>query len=240
MLADGQTKVMAPSAALATAPPREEPNVSRDRPLVEETRRDELTEMMSFKGGDKAADGSSPKADAPAAAPSAITAQSLKAEAPPATPAPAAQPPVLAQAPETASPAPAHAASERAPGPREQTKAVDVARALAPLPDTPPPSALIETARAADAAQAPAPKAVDVARPPASHPATPPSSAPTPSAVAPRRRRNPASARPRRSKRDWPIWRRRSRTVRTKRVRGSKRRKPKRIRSKRSPNSARS
>ena len=150
MLADGQTKVMAPSAALATAPPREAPNVSRDRPLVNETRRDELTEMMSFKGGDKAADGSTPKADAPAAAPSGITAQSPKAEPPSATAAPAAQPPVVAQAPETASPAPAHPASERsavppaapeakAPGPAEQTKAVDVARALAPLPVTPPP-----------------------------------------------------------------------------------------------------
>ena len=165
MLADGQTTVMAPSAALATAPPREEPNVSRDRPLVEETRRDELTEMMSFKGGDKAADGSPPKADAPAAAPSAITAQSLKAEPPPATAAPAAQPPVVAQAPETASPAPAHPAPRtavppaareaKALGPAEQTKAVDVARALTPLPVTPPPSALIESARAADAAQAP-------------------------------------------------------------------------------------
>jgi hypothetical protein len=194
MLADGQTKVMAPSAALATAPPREEPNVSRDRPLVNETRRDELTEMMSFKGGDKAADGSPSKADAPAAAPSAITAQSLKAEPRPATAAPAAQPPVVAQAPETASPAPAHPASERtavppaapeanAPGPAEQTKAVDVARALAPLPVTPP-SALIETVRAADAAQAPAPKAVDIAQTPASHRVTPPSLAPRPSAVA--------------------------------------------------------
>ena len=71
MLADGQTKVMAPSAALATAPPREALNVSRDRPLVNETRRDELNEMLSFKGGDKAADGSTPKADAPAAVPAA-------------------------------------------------------------------------------------------------------------------------------------------------------------------------
>ena len=160
MLADGQTKVMAPSAALATAPPREEPNVSRDRPLVNETRRDELNEMMSFKGGDKAADGSPPKADAPAEAPPAITAQSPKSEPPAATAAPAAQPPVVAQAAETASPVPAHPASERtavppaapeakAPGPAEQTKAVDVARM------------------------------------PASHPATPPSLGPTPSAVAP-------------------------------------------------------
>ena len=139
MLADGQTKVMAPSAALATAPPREEPNVSRDRPLVNETRRDELTEMMSFKGGDKVADGSPPKADAPAEAPPAITAQSPKSEPPAATAAPAAQPPVVAQAAETASPVPAHPASERtavppaapeakAPGPAELTKAVDVAR----------------------------------------------------------------------------------------------------------------
>jgi len=175
MLAEGQTKLMAPSAALASAPPREEPNVSRDRPLVNETRRDELTEMMSFKGGGKAADGSPPKADAPAAAPSAITAQSLKVEPPPATAAPAAQPPVVAQAPETARPAPAHpgtvvppaAREAKALGPAEQTKAVDVA------------------ARAADGAQAPAPKAVDVARPPASHPATPFSLAPPPSAVAP-------------------------------------------------------
>ena len=85
MLADGQTKVMAPSAALATAPPREALNVSRDRPLVNETRRDELNEMLSFKGGDKAADGSTPKADAPAAVP-------------------AAQPPVVAEARETAQP----------------------------------------------------------------------------------------------------------------------------------------
>ena len=159
MLADGQTKVMAPSAALATAPPREAPNVSRDRPLVNETRRDELNEMLSFKGGDKAADGSTPKADAPAAAPSGITAQSPKAEPPSATAAPAAQPPVVAQAPETASPAPAHPASERSAVPPSAPEA------------TPP--APIDQAKAADAAQTPA-----------SHPVTPPSLAPTPSAVA--------------------------------------------------------
>ena len=159
MLADGQTKVMAPSAALATAPPREAPNVSRDRPLVNETRRDELTEMMSFKGGDKAADGATPKADAPAAAPSGITAQSPKAEPPSATAAPAAQPPVVAQAPETASPAPAHPASERS--------------AVPPAAPEAKPPAPIEQAKAGDAAQAPA-----------SHPVTPPSLAPTPSAVA--------------------------------------------------------
>ena len=165
MLADGQTKVMAPSAALATAPPREAPNVSRDRPLVNETRRDELNEMLSFKGGDKAADGSTPKADAPAAVP-------------------AAQPPVVAEARETAQPAPAHPASERSavppsapeatpPAPIDQAKSADAAQTPASHPVTPPSSAPIEQARAVDAAQTPA-----------SHLVTPLSLAPTPSAVA--------------------------------------------------------
>ena len=129
MLADGQTKVMAPSAALATAPPREALNVSRDRPLVNETRRDELNEMLSFKGGDKAADGSTPKADAPAAVP-------------------AAQPPVVAEAHETAQAPPAHPASERSavppsapeatpPAPIDQAKSADAAQTPASHPVTP-------------------------------------------------------------------------------------------------------
>jgi hypothetical protein len=120
MLADGQTKVLAPSAALATAPPREALNVSRDRPLVNETRRDELNEMLSFKAGDQAADGSTPKAAAPAAVP-------------------AAQPLVVAEARETAQPAPAHPASERnavppsaseatPPAPIDQAKSADAAQ----------------------------------------------------------------------------------------------------------------
>jgi hypothetical protein len=50
MLADQPTKVMAPSAALATVPPREEPNVAGERPQVHETRRDEVQEVLSFKG----------------------------------------------------------------------------------------------------------------------------------------------------------------------------------------------
>ena len=158
MLADGQTKVMAPSAALATAPPREALNVSRDRPLVNETRRDELNEMLSFKGGDKAADGSTPKADAPAAVP--LSAQSPNSEPPAATAAPAAQPPVVAEARETASPVPAHPASERSAVPPSAPEA------------TPP--APMDQAKSADAAQTPA-----------SHPVTPLSLAPTPSAVAP-------------------------------------------------------
>ena len=129
MLADAQTKVMAPSAALATAPPREALNVSRDRPLVNETRRDELNEMLSFKGADKAADGSTPKADAPAAVP-------------------AAQPPVVAEARETAQPAPAHPASERSavppsapeatpPAPIDQAKSADAAQTPAAHPVMP-------------------------------------------------------------------------------------------------------
>jgi hypothetical protein len=50
MLADQPTKVMAPSAALAKVPPREEPNVAGERPQVHETRRDEVQEVLSFKG----------------------------------------------------------------------------------------------------------------------------------------------------------------------------------------------
>jgi hypothetical protein len=50
MLADQPTSVMAPSAALATVPPREEPNVAGERPQVHETRRDEVQEVLSFKG----------------------------------------------------------------------------------------------------------------------------------------------------------------------------------------------
>jgi hypothetical protein len=128
MLADGPTKVMAPSAALATAPPREALNVSRDRPLVNETRRDELNEMLSFKAGDKAADGSTQKADAPAAVP-------------------AIQPPVVAAARETAQAPPAHPASETSavppsapeatpPAPIDQAKSADAAERPASLPVT--------------------------------------------------------------------------------------------------------
>ncbi len=196
MLADGQTKVMAPSAALATAPPREAPNVSRDRPLVNETRRDELTEMMSFKAGDKAADGSTPKADAPAAAPSGITAQSPKAEPSSATAAPAAQPQILAQARETAGSPPAHPASERTafppaapeakpPAPIEQAKAVDAALAPVSLATARPSSATNEQAMAGDASQTPA-----------FHRVMAPSLAPTPSAVARDPAPSPAAALP--------------------------------------------
>jgi hypothetical protein len=55
MLADQPTKLMAPSAALAKVSPREGPNVARDRPEVRETRRDEVKEVLSFKGLDSTA-----------------------------------------------------------------------------------------------------------------------------------------------------------------------------------------
>jgi hypothetical protein len=62
MLADQPTKLMAPSAALAKVSPREGPNVARDRPEVRETRRDEVKEVLSFKGLDPTA---SPPASSP-------------------------------------------------------------------------------------------------------------------------------------------------------------------------------
>ena len=67
MLADQPTKVMAPSAALATVPPREEANVAGERPQVHETRRDEVQEVLSFKD-DKAT--ASPPAASPTPTPS--------------------------------------------------------------------------------------------------------------------------------------------------------------------------
>jgi hypothetical protein len=154
MLADGQTKVMAPSAALATAPPREALNVSLERPLVNETRRDELNEMLSFRGGDKAADGSTPKADAPTAVP-------------------AAQPLVVAEARETAEAPPAHPASERSavprsapattpPAPIDQAKSADAAHTpgshlVTPLSLAPTPGAVARDTALSTAALPPEP-----------------------------------------------------------------------------------
>jgi hypothetical protein len=148
MVAEGQTKLMAPSAALATAPPREAPNVSRDRPLVHETPGDEVTEIVSFRGGDKA-DGAMAKANANVAAmpPSGDTAQAPKAEA------------SSTETQGTAQPAPEHPASETSAVPPvapeatpppaiDRAKAVDVARPptshpAAPPPSAPPPSAVV-------------------------------------------------------------------------------------------------
>jgi hypothetical protein len=69
MLADQPTKVMAPSAELATVPPREEPNVAGERPQVHETRRDEVQEVLSFKGPQATA---SPPAGSASPTPSAV------------------------------------------------------------------------------------------------------------------------------------------------------------------------
>ena len=83
MLADQPTKVMAPSAALATVPPREEPNVAGERPQVHETRRDEVQEVLSFKGPQATA---SPPAASPSPTPSPVGASVTVAK--PAVPTP--------------------------------------------------------------------------------------------------------------------------------------------------------
>ena len=192
MLADGQTKVMAPSAALATAPPREEPNVSRDRPLVNETRRDELNEMLSFKGGDKAADGSTPKADAPAAAPSAITAQSRRRN-------PRPRQPRLRLSRRSWRRRP------RRPAPRQRIRPPREALFLPSAPEADAARRRSSRRRRLTLRKRPHPipsRRCPWRRRQALSPATPPRRRPL-------CRRNPASAKPRRSKRDWPIWRRR-------------------------------
>ena len=83
MLADQPTKVMAPSAELATVPPREEPNVAGERPQVHETRRDEVQEVLSFKGPQATA---SPPAGSPPPTPSPVGASVTVAK--PAVPTP--------------------------------------------------------------------------------------------------------------------------------------------------------
>jgi len=69
MLADQPTKLMAPSAALATVSPREEPNVAGERPQVHETRREEIREVLSLKGLKATA---APLAASPPSMPSAV------------------------------------------------------------------------------------------------------------------------------------------------------------------------
>ena len=89
MLADQPTKVMAPSAELATVPPREEPNVAGERPQVHETRRDEVQEVLSFKGPQATA---SPPAGSASPTPSPVGASVIVTK--PADPTP--DPPVVA------------------------------------------------------------------------------------------------------------------------------------------------
>jgi hypothetical protein len=78
--------VMAPSAALATVPPREEPNVARERPQVHETRRDEVQEVLSFKGPQATA---SPPAGSASPTPSPVGASVTVAKPTDPTPDPA-------------------------------------------------------------------------------------------------------------------------------------------------------
>jgi hypothetical protein len=105
MLTDQPTKLMAPSAALAKVSPREEPNVSRDRPEVHETHGDEVKEVLSFKGLDPTAQPpssqptvSSPVGDSvtsakPAVSPVAASAQPTAAASKPEAVAPLPPPP---------------------------------------------------------------------------------------------------------------------------------------------------
>jgi hypothetical protein len=128
MLAEGTQKLMAPSAALAKVPPREEPNVAGERPQRHETRGAAFQEMLSFKGG----------AAAPLSGPSAVArdASGTPLPARPLSPAPeAAQ---RGPAPVATVVVPVLPAASPAPGP----KAVEVA-SLPPVAssDVPPPSA---------------------------------------------------------------------------------------------------
>jgi hypothetical protein len=101
MLTDQPTKLMAPSAELAKVSPREEPNVSRDRPEVHETRGDEVKEVLSFKSLDPTAP-PSPQPTAPFPADESVT---LAKHAVPAV-APSAHAIVAASKPEAVAPLP--------------------------------------------------------------------------------------------------------------------------------------
>ena len=84
MLADQPAKVMAPSAALAMVPPREEANVAAERPQVRATRGDEVQEVLSFKE-DKATV-SPPAAPAPTPSPAGASVIFAKPAVPMAAP----------------------------------------------------------------------------------------------------------------------------------------------------------
>jgi hypothetical protein len=99
MLADQPTKVMAPSAALATVSPREEPNVAGERPQVRETRGDEVQEVLSFKDPKApASPPAGPVSPVPTPDPAAAAGPTLAVSAP--APSPAAAAPVADSQPE--------------------------------------------------------------------------------------------------------------------------------------------
>jgi hypothetical protein len=143
MLADQPTKVMAPSAELATVPPREEPNVAGERPQVHETRRDEVHEVLSFK--DLKASASQP-AGSPPPTPSPVDASVTETKPADPTPDPpaAAGPTLTVSAPVSR---PASAA------PVEDSKAEKVAS----LPPAAPAPAVVTSVAAAPAPEAEAP-----------------------------------------------------------------------------------
>jgi hypothetical protein len=141
MLADQPTKVMAPSAELATVPPREEPNVAGERPQVHETRRDEVQEVLSFK--DLKATASPPVGSPP---PTSSPVGASVTEAKPADPTP--DPPAAARPTLTVS---APVSPPRSAAPVAGSKAEKVAS----LP--PPASAVVTSVAAAPAPEAEAP-----------------------------------------------------------------------------------
>ena len=143
MLADQPTKVMAPSAELATVPPREEPNVAGERPQVHETRRDEVQEVLSFKGPQATA---SPPAGSPPPTPSPVGASVTVAK--PAVPTP--DPPVAA-GPTLAVSAPVSPPASAAP------VAGSKAEKVASLPPPASAPAVVTSVAAAPAPEAEAP-----------------------------------------------------------------------------------
>jgi hypothetical protein len=137
MLADQPTKVMAPSAELATVPPREEPNVAGERPQVHETRRDEVHEVLSFK--DLKASASQP-AGSPPPTPSPVDASVIETKPADPTPDPpaAAGPTLTVSAPVSppASAAPvAGSKAEKVASLPPRASAVVTSVAAAPAPE---------------------------------------------------------------------------------------------------------
>jgi hypothetical protein len=141
-LADQPTKVMAPSAALATVPPREEPNVARERPQVHETRGDEVQEVLSFKDPQAPA---SPAAGSASPTPSPVGASVTVAK--PADPPP--EPPTAA--------GPTLAVSALAPSPASAAPVAPVAGSKAEkVASLPPPASAPAVVTSVAAAPGPA------------------------------------------------------------------------------------
>ena len=115
MFADQPTKVMAPSAALATVPPREEANVAAERPQVRATRGDEVQEVLSFKE-DKATV-SPPAAPARTPSPAGASVTFAKPAVPMAAPPPPSAVPTSSPVSSVADGQPAKVASVQTPVP---------------------------------------------------------------------------------------------------------------------------